>query len=645
MIQHDFYRSVGSKAVGSSEIRLQSVVETLHGAERDLTARLEPVEDEGLVRTQHAGDLPHRLDTRAQGLRAPLVHEFRRPGRGDVLPEELELLLQKVGADGPQVAGEQLLELDGLIGGEVLRALQQAPTRVRQHDLLATCSASSADLAGLLRSHVIERLVHLRGDVVAVEDIQGALGPLGDHVQIRLPHVRADKADQGGALGAEPEEEFPEARLFAILCDEQQPLHAVVDLVDQGEESAFAPVDLIDPAGGDASQVHARPTPVDRHLYRAIHALPAGLEGARNVLPGQQLRPGGQEPREARRQLPLAQRPRQMLDHDSMLAAAHPPRRIAKVRRDTPQRYELKLPLGQPVVAGHRALTLRAGAAGVLPRSHPDLDPRYPLLDQSARLVHEALQPFHTVQQSLQHKMHRQSRSAKLPPWESSIVRSSPRARPAPSLAHARSAAAPRSSASSPPTPCISPGNWRADASMCTGWRWINAATAAPSPRPTRARRKSNAARRPASSSSANSYADRPPPPQTILDVLPACASPGRASWHLPVPKTALRSSQQFHPQILRTNLFFKALKQNLKIKTFVGTSPTAVKTQVWTALITMLMLRFMQLKSRWGWSMSNLVALLRMNLFTHRELWAWLDNPFAVPPDPPGPEQVVMAF
>ena len=91
--------------------------------------------------------------------------------------------------------------------------------------------------------------------------------------------------------------------------------------------------------------------------------------------------------------------------------------------------------------------------------------------------------------------------------------------------------------------------------------------------------------------------------------------------------------------------LFFKALKQNLKIKTFVGTSPTAVKTQVWTALITMLMLRLMQLKSRWGWSMSNLVALLRMNLFTHRELWAWLDNPFAVPPDPPGPEQVIMAF
>lgn len=91
--------------------------------------------------------------------------------------------------------------------------------------------------------------------------------------------------------------------------------------------------------------------------------------------------------------------------------------------------------------------------------------------------------------------------------------------------------------------------------------------------------------------------------------------------------------------------LFFKALKQNLKIKTFLGTSANAVKTQVWTALITMLMLRFMQLKSQWGWSLSNLVALLRMNLFTHRSLWAWLDNPLGVPPDPGAPQQIALGL
>ena len=91
--------------------------------------------------------------------------------------------------------------------------------------------------------------------------------------------------------------------------------------------------------------------------------------------------------------------------------------------------------------------------------------------------------------------------------------------------------------------------------------------------------------------------------------------------------------------------LFFKALKQNLKIKTFVGTSANAVKTQIWTALISMLLLRYLQMSSRFGWSLSNLVALLRMNLFTHRDLMAWLDEPFATPPDPQDNPQANLAF
>ena len=87
--------------------------------------------------------------------------------------------------------------------------------------------------------------------------------------------------------------------------------------------------------------------------------------------------------------------------------------------------------------------------------------------------------------------------------------------------------------------------------------------------------------------------------------------------------------------------LFFKALKQNLKIKTFVGTSANAVKIQIWTALIAMLILRYLQLRSQVKWSLSNLVALLRMNLFTHRDLWAWLNKPFDVPPVPYVQEQL----
>ena len=94
-----------------------------------------------------------------------------------------------------------------------------------------------------------------------------------------------------------------------------------------------------------------------------------------------------------------------------------------------------------------------------------------------------------------------------------------------------------------------------------------------------------------------------------------------------------------------RIETFFKALKQNLKINTFVGTSANAVKIQIWTALIAMLILRFLQLRSQFNWSLSNLVALLRMNLFTHRDLWAWLNKPFEIPPVPYEPEQLTFCL
>ena len=79
--------------------------------------------------------------------------------------------------------------------------------------------------------------------------------------------------------------------------------------------------------------------------------------------------------------------------------------------------------------------------------------------------------------------------------------------------------------------------------------------------------------------------------------------------------------------------LFFKAIKQNLKIKTFLGTSENAVMTQIWTALIVMLLLRYLQLLSKIKWSLSNLVAMLRQQLFVYRDLVAWLNNPRDGPP------------
>jgi Transposase DDE domain/Domain of unknown function (DUF4372) len=79
--------------------------------------------------------------------------------------------------------------------------------------------------------------------------------------------------------------------------------------------------------------------------------------------------------------------------------------------------------------------------------------------------------------------------------------------------------------------------------------------------------------------------------------------------------------------------LFFQALKQSLKIKTFIGTTENAVQTQIWTALIAMLLMKYLQLKSTFPWSFSNLVALIRQQLFVYRDLFKWLDDPFQAPP------------
>jgi transposase len=79
---------------------------------------------------------------------------------------------------------------------------------------------------------------------------------------------------------------------------------------------------------------------------------------------------------------------------------------------------------------------------------------------------------------------------------------------------------------------------------------------------------------------------------------------------------------------------FFKELKQNLKIKSFLGTTENAMWIQIWTAMITLLLLKYLKEISKYGWSLSNLIAFLRMNLFVKILLTEWLDNPFKPPED-----------
>lgn len=87
--------------------------------------------------------------------------------------------------------------------------------------------------------------------------------------------------------------------------------------------------------------------------------------------------------------------------------------------------------------------------------------------------------------------------------------------------------------------------------------------------------------------------------------------------------------------------VFFKTLKQNLKIKTFVGTTENALRIQIWTALIALLLLKWLHHLSQARWSLSNLAYLVRLNLFTYRDLRDWLNDPYNTPPIIPFPEQL----
>jgi hypothetical protein len=82
--------------------------------------------------------------------------------------------------------------------------------------------------------------------------------------------------------------------------------------------------------------------------------------------------------------------------------------------------------------------------------------------------------------------------------------------------------------------------------------------------------------------------------------------------------------------------IFFRDIKQQLHIKSFIGTSHNAVMIQIWTALITILILKALKTQAKHGWYLSNLVAFIRLNLFVKVDLHKWLDNPFAKEQPPP---------
>src|SRR5690554_3641367 len=85
-----------------------------------------------------------------------------------------------------------------------------------------------------------------------------------------------------------------------------------------------------------------------------------------------------------------------------------------------------------------------------------------------------------------------------------------------------------------------------------------------------------------------------------------------------------------------QVEIFFREIKQLLHIKSFIGTSENAVMIQIWTALITILVLKALRAMAKYPLYLSNLVAFIMLNIFVKINLQNWLDQPFVDPEPPP---------
>ena len=116
------------------------------------------------------------------------------------------------------------------------------------------------------------------------------------------------------------------------------------------------------------------------------------------------------------------------------------------------------------------------------------------------------------------------------------------------------------------------------------------------------------------------------------------CVKTGQRSKHLTArtvsAKIKLKAEEiaAVYKDRWQIELFFKKLKQNLKIKTFVGTTLNAVMVQIWTALVVTLLLEVLKRRSKYPWSFSRLRSYIRLNLMTYKDLNDWLNEPDIVP-------------
>src|SRR6516225_1822214 len=374
MVERDFNRFERPEAIGFSEGQFQTVVETLNDTAGNSLFGPKPVQQQRPVLAQHASHFLHRLDARAQGARTPAIQELPRPGGRTIVPEELEVLLEQVGADGLQVIAQQIRQLHFLFLRQVLGTFQQAPTGMGQHRFPPLRPQSP----GFLGAHFIHRLVHMLQDMEAVQDMESLSGLARNHLEVGFPQVTTDETQPCRTRPAKPAKEAQQSFHAAVFPHPQQSLAALIDLIHQCQVlMALAPGHLIDPQGSDPGQLAVLQTPLHHPLHRVKDLFPRGVKDGGHLAPRKASRPETQELHIGRRQSVLARCPGHRLYFYPTALAVHPAQGINEEHCDPPQGHKLKIPSRQRVIAGACPLTPRADRTGVGARTyaHPQTRP------------------------------------------------------------------------------------------------------------------------------------------------------------------------------------------------------------------------------------------------------------------------------
>src|SRR6516162_4785269 len=209
----------------------------------------------------------------------------------------------------------------------------------------------------------------------AIEDVHRLGTFLADHVQVGLPHIRADELDLRRQLLTDDGEEALEGFDGAFLANPEQAGDPLVDLVDQSQVLvAFSVLDFIYPNGTDRLQGAMLQAPADHILDGVAHLVPGSVERFGGLLPGELTRPAGQKQHVGSGQLVLAIAPGNLLDQYTAIAALDAPHTVQQEHQKAPQRNELEAPLGKMIVTRCRLVAPGTDCRRTRPRPDVDFD-------------------------------------------------------------------------------------------------------------------------------------------------------------------------------------------------------------------------------------------------------------------------------